>query len=241
MTVFEDLLVVQEHDTEADQLRYRLSHLPEREARDLHLADAVAFDAVTGDLRAQRDTLGREQRRIEDEVALLEEKIAEVNKTLYSGTVTAPRELQAFQDDIASLERRKSRLEDSVLELMEQIEPIDVELEARQGQRQVMDQVGGQLEAALAEVEATLIANLTRVDAERAKLVVPLPEALVTEYDRLRTQLGGVAVARLVGSNCGGCHLTLSHMALDSLRHEPADARVYCEECGRLLVRSATN
>jgi uncharacterized protein len=52
----------------------------------------------------------------------------------------------------------------------------------------------------------------------------------------LRHDLGGIAVARLVGTNCGGCHLTLSAVELDRIRHEPGDAVVICEECGRLLV-----
>lgn len=237
MTVFEDLLVVQEHDTEADQLRYRLAHLPEREARDRHLADVVAFDSATAELQARRDALGRDQRRLEDEVSSVEDKITEVDKTLYSGTVTAPRELQAFQDDIASLKRRQSQLEDGVIELMEQVEPLDAELAARNAQRTAMDGVGGQLEAALDQVQADLAATLARVDAERAELVGPLPDDLLGEYDKLRSDLGGIAVARLVGSNCGGCHLTLSHVALDHMRHQPAEVRVYCEECGRLLVR----
>ena len=44
-------------------------------------------------------------------------------------------------------------------------------------------------------------------------------------------------MARLVGTNCGGCHLTLSAVELDRIRHQPGDAVVLCEECGRLLVR----
>lgn len=237
MTVFEDLLVIQEHDTEADQLRYRLAHLPEREARDRHLADVVAYESATAEVQDRRDALAREQRRLEDEVSLIEDKITEVDKTLYSGTVTAPRELQAFQDDIASLKRRQSQLEDGVIELMEQTEPLDAELEERRAARAEMDAVGGRLEVALDQVQADLVDALARVDAERAQLVGSIPDDLLVEYDKLRSQLGGIAVARLVGSNCGGCHLMLSHVALDHIRHEPADAHVYCEECGRLLVR----
>ena len=44
-------------------------------------------------------------------------------------------------------------------------------------------------------------------------------------------------MARLVGTNCGGCHLTLSAVELDRIRHAPPDEMVFCGECGRLLVR----
>jgi predicted nucleic acid-binding Zn-ribbon protein len=45
-----------------------------------------------------------------------------------------------------------------------------------------------------------------------------------------------VAVARLVGNHCDGCHLTLPAMELDRIRHLPEDELVTCEQCGRILV-----
>ena len=236
MTAMDDLLVVQEHDTRADQVRHRLANLPERAARDVHLAEVERFDAATADTQAQRDAIGREQRRLEDEVATIEAKIADLDRTLYSGTVTAPKELQAFQDDIASLKRRQTQLEYEVIELMEQIEPLDEQLSQRASQRIALDEQGKALDAALAEVEADLTAEQQTLEGERAGLVAEIPADLLAEYERLRSQLGGVAIARLVGTNCGGCHLTLSAVALDQIRHLAPDQPAHCEECGRLLV-----
>ncbi len=236
MTALHDLLVVQEHDTRADQVRHRLANLAERAARDAHLAEVASFDAATADLQDRRDAIGREQRRFEDDVASIEAKIVDLDRTLYSGTVTAPKELQAFQDDIASLKRRQGQLEDEVIELMEQIEPLDEQLSTRAAQRSAMDEKATALDAALREVDADLHAEQASLDAERAGLVAAIPEDLLAEYSRLRSQLGGVAVARLVGANCGGCHLTLSAVAIDQIRHLPADTPAHCEECGRLLV-----
>ncbi len=236
MTVFDDLFAVQEHDTRADQVRHRLAHLPERAARVAHLDAAATFERETDELRSQRDAIARDQRRLEDEVASVEAKAAEVDKTLYSGTITAPKELQAFQDDIASLKRRQGQLEDEIIELMEQIEPLDEQLASRAEERARSVTEGARLEAALVEVEAELVVEQRQLDAERAALVSAIPADLLAEYDTLRSQLGGVAIARLVGSNCGGCHLTLSAVALDTIGHQSSDVRAYCEECGRLLV-----
>jgi predicted nucleic acid-binding Zn-ribbon protein len=77
------------------------------------------------------------------------------------------------------------------------------------------------------------------VAAERADAAATVADdALVAEYEALRRQLGGVAVAPLTDSGaCGGCHLVLSAMERDRIKKLPDDARVTCEECGRLLVR----
>jgi predicted nucleic acid-binding Zn-ribbon protein len=59
----------------------------------------------------------------------------------------------------------------------------------------------------------------------------------MARYEQLRPKFGGVAIARLVGGRCDGCHLALAQAALERIRSAPPDALVECEECGRLLVR----
>ena len=44
----------------------------------------------------------------------------------------------------------------------------------------------------------------------RDEVAAPVPEELLARYEALRTRLGGVAVARLVGGRCDGCHLALA-------------------------------
>ena len=237
MSALGDLLALQEHDTRVDQLRYRLEHLPERAARDEHLAAVADHDRAQAELAARRDELRRDQQRLEDEVASIEAKAAEVDRTLYSGSVTSPRELQALQEELGSLQRRQRQLEDRVIELMEAAEPLDEQLAAGEATRAALDERGRALEAALAEAEHAIAAELDRVLAEREAIAATIPAELLARYETLRTQLQGIAVAPLTGGSCGGCHLQLSAVELDRIRRQPPDALVTCEECGRLLVR----
>ncbi|MBS1848083.1 MAG: hypothetical protein JST73_07375 [Actinobacteria bacterium] len=89
------------------------------------------------------------------------------------------------------------------------------------------------LTAAAAEIDVEVDA----ISADRAGAIVGVPEELMAEYERLRLSNDGVAVARLVGSRCEGCHLNLPAVEMDRIRHLDASVPVYCEECGRLLVR----
>lgn len=237
MTVFEQLLQVQEHDTHLDQLRHRRETLPERTTLTERRRALAAFEAETATLQAERDSVGRDQRRIEDEVATIEGKAAEVEAKLYSGTVTSPRELQGFQDDLEALRRRQRQLEDEVLGFMEQLEPLDATLGDRADTRAELDSGVTQAADALTEAEADVVGELEVAEKERAEAAEPIPAELLDRYARLRQQFDGVAIARLVGTNCGGCHLSLSAVEVDRIRHEPPDAVIHCEECGRLLVR----
>lgn len=236
MSVLDQLLDLQTHDTAADQLRHRRASLPQRQeltALDRRDADLASRRAT---LESTRHDLGREQSRLEDEIASIEDKRTQADRQLYSGSITAPRELQALQDEIGALGRRQSDLEDELLEVLTAIEPVDDDL-ARLAQEQAeVDAERERLLADLGAAEAEIDAELAGVEGERKALAAALPEERLSEYEAARRRHGGIAVARLVGSNCGGCHLTLSAVELDRIKKLPADEPAVCEECGRLLV-----
>jgi uncharacterized protein len=181
--------------------------------------------------------VGRRQAALEHELALVEAKLAGDETRLYSGQVAIIRELQALQTEVDALRRRKGELEDRVLEVLDEREPLDAGAAALQSERaQVLAEasdVEGLVAAAQAEIDGVLG---TEIDA-RSRAADGLPPAVVAEYDRLRGRLGGIGAARLVNGRCGGCHLSLSASELDALRREPADALLCCEQCGRILVR----
>ncbi len=123
MSRWDALLSLQEHDTTADQLTHRRAHLPARGELDGLMAELGDVERGAEELQARRHELGRDQQRLEDEIATLTEKAVHHDKTLYSGAIANPRELQSLQDEVAALKRRISQLEDQELEVMEQIEP----------------------------------------------------------------------------------------------------------------------
>lgn len=237
MSVLEQLLVVQEHDSAVDRLRHRRATLPERAELATLEDELAALERGMAEVRSQRDEVARRQKRFEDELALVEAKIAEIDGKLYSGTVTIPRELQNMQAEVESLRKRRSSLEDDVLEAMSEREPLDDEIARREGEMAGKDAWGGRLRATIAESEISIEAELAREQAARAEAAAGLPAELSRLYERLRAQLGGVGAARLVNGRCSGCHLTLPATELDRIRKEPPDAVIRCDQCGRLLVR----
>jgi hypothetical protein len=237
MSRWESLLSVQEHDTHIDQLAHRAQTLPARAELIRNASEAKAVDDLLAEVDSRRGELTRSQSRLEDEVASLTERAAQAEKKLYSGTVSNPRELQALQDDIASIRRRIGQVEDEELEIMELAEPVDARRAELAAERERVESQGRELEASLAASEAAITAELAEVRAARDAAAAGVPADLWPEYDALRRTHGGVAIARLMGATCQGCHLAMSAMEVDRIRHLPADEPVHCEECGRLLVR----
>lgn len=237
MTVWEQLLEVQDVDLVIHQLRHRRSTLPELAALE---ANAEAQQQLAGERavtdEAHRD-LVRRQHVLEDEIATVRRRAEEHEANLYSGSVTSPRELQALQEDIESLKRRQRTLEDQDLELMEAIEPLATELATADArQRELVDEQA-RLDAALGEAAADVDGELAAAQERRDGLVADIDPAALADYEGLRAQQGGIAIARLVGGACGGCHLQLSAVEVDRIRRLDPAERAQCEECGRLLVR----
>lgn len=237
MSRWDALLSVQEHDTASDQLRHRRAHLPARGELEQVMGDLARLEAAVVEVEGRRHTLGREQQRLEDEISSLSDRSAQHDKTLYSGAVGNPRDLQALQEEIAALKRRIRQLEDQELEVMEQLEPLDAELAAAKRSRSDLDSRGAALRASIVEDELAIEAELERVRSERATLAGTVEPELLAEYETLRPQSGGIAIARLVGGSCGGCHLGLSAVEVDRIKKLPPEAPARCEECGRLLAR----
>ena len=237
MSHWESLLAVQALDTRADQLTHRLDSLPERACLVEVAKEIAEIDGRIATVDERRGELSRSQTRLEDEIASLTERANQAEKQLYSGSVTNPRELQALQDDVASIRRRIGQIEDDELEIMELSEPVEEQRATLASQREQLEADQQRLNAALAEAEATIAAERAEVRDEREAAAADVPDDLWHEYDTLRSQLGGVAIARLVGTTCQGCHLGLSAVEVDRIRKLSPDEPVHCEECGRLLVR----
>ncbi len=236
MSDLDVLLVVQGLDTTIDQLRHRIETLPARRAIVDREAELASVDVTAAPVVARRDELARSQKRVEDEVAGLEVKIAEEDRRLYSGAITAARELQDLQTELDALRRRQGDLETEILEIMDLAEPVDAQLVAFDEQRSALRSELEALRAELASTEVELAAELGRVEAERAEAVTGVDAALLGTYADLRRQLGGTAVARLTGTTCGACHLGLSAVDIAHLRRLESGEVPTCPECGALLV-----
>jgi uncharacterized protein len=237
LTVFHDLLQVQEHDTAADRLRHRRQTLPE--LAELRAAEdqLARLEATLVDADAKATEGAKTQRRLEGELSLLEAKLTELDAKLYSGVVSAARELQAMQSEAAAMRERRALLEDHVLEAMGDQETIDQQLAELRARRDELDARGASLRVAVAEAQAELDRELAAELAARTEAATAIPADVAALYEQLRAHLGGVAAAPLVNGRCGGCHLALPATEIDRLRKEPADTLVRCEQCERILVR----
>ena len=233
------LLDLQAVDTTLAQLAHRRRSLPEL-AEIARLEERVA--ALTGDLvrlETEVSDLAREERRLEVDVEQVRQRAARDQERLNAGRVGSPKELESLQHEVGSLARRQSDLEDQILELMERREEVQGGLDRLRGEA---ESIGADRDAAAArrdKIWGEIDGEVALGRRARDAIVPDLPAALVTLYEKLREQSGGVGAALLRGNRCEGCHLELPPSELARVRAAPAEEVVRCEQCRRILLRTA--
>ncbi|WP_089101645.1 zinc ribbon domain-containing protein [Streptomyces hyaluromycini] len=233
------LLDVQALDVRLQQLAHKRKSLPEH----------AEIESLTKDLTQLRDLLvaaqteesdtAREQTKAEQDVDQVRQRAARDQQRLDSGAVTSPKDLENLQKEIVSLAKRQGDLEDVVLEVMERRESVQervAELTERVGAVQGrIDEATARRDTAAEQIDAE-VATVTK---EREVIAGSVPEDLLKLYDKLRAQQGGIGAAKLYARTCQGCRQELAITELSEIRAAAPDTVVRCENCRRILVRTA--
>lgn len=233
------LLDVQELDSRIDQLRHQLASLPEHEQISALQAARGTLADQERDARILVDDLTREQKKADADVEQVKARRERDRTRMDQGLVTNPKDLERMTHELTTLERRISDLEDAEIEVMERLEEAEGALAATTAQLTSTDEQLAAATVARDERSTELNESLSSVQAERATAVQGLPADLMGLYDRLRASKQGIAAAALRARQCGGCRLTLNPSDLAVIAKAPVDEVVRCEECSRILVRTA--
>jgi predicted nucleic acid-binding Zn-ribbon protein len=233
------LLELADLDTELGRLDHRRRTLPETaELERLTARSAQIRDVITL-ADTQLSDLDREQARAERDVEQVRVRIEKDRDRLDGGKVSSARELESLQSEVMSLRRRQSDLEEVVLELMERREAAQSARDAAGAEQDTVAAetatVSASRDVALAEIGE----QAAKAGSARGSVAGGVPDELLALYDKLRVSHGGVGAAMLRRGRCEGCHVSLSTVDLNAVRAAAPDEVVRCEECRRILVRTA--
>jgi predicted nucleic acid-binding Zn-ribbon protein len=233
---YDTLMRVQEHDIVIDQLRHRIEAMPERVALVGVRERQAAVAAALAELQAQVDDLSARQAELEERIAVSARRRHELEERMRSGAVTASKDLQAIDHEVTQLAERQRTLEDEELVLMEEEEPLDAALATHRVTAAELEAEAARLTEAASATEAELRVSIEAESAARTEAAVGLPAELAERYERLRSHLGGIGAARLIGDRCDGCHLTLPSVEIERIHAMAADTFATCPQCDRILV-----
>lgn len=231
------LLAVQDIDTRLLQVQHRQRSLPERDALkalDVEIAETrdlvIAAEVEVSDLQG-------EQRKADNDVEVVRTRRDRDQARLDSGSGTA-KELEGLQHEVQSLAKRQAELEDVELEIMERLEGATAALTALREKAGRLSAERDQVQAQLAAADADLESQAEALAAQRATAAAAVPSALLSLYDKIRADRGGVGAAALHRGQCQACRIALNAADISRIRDADADVVLRCEECRAILVRT---
>jgi predicted nucleic acid-binding Zn-ribbon protein len=229
------LLTLQDIDSALVAVANRRPRLPELA---VHRAAAAAVDAHRSKMAAAQARIDAAQASIEAaEHASADITTKRTRLEAQLKTVIAPREAEALMHQIATLNGQRDELDEQELMALDEQASGEDELSALAVELPALEAAAAAAEAELQRASATLDAEEADLHGRRPDVIAVLSAAEVAAYDRARQHFGGVAVARLDGHRCHGCHLDLSPAEMDVVKAVPADSMPECPQCGRYLVR----
>ncbi|MEQ8671721.1 MAG: hypothetical protein RLP44_25965 [Aggregatilineales bacterium] len=192
----------------------------------------ITVDAAQKKLSPLRTKL----RDLELEIQSNTQKSKSSEQRLYSGNVKNPKELQDLQQEIASLKRRNTELEDKMLELMLSIEDAE----------STLNEAEETLSSAVASFEAQnvdLIREQTQLkhenetyQSQRDGKIKQADAKHLKLYETMRVKKANKPISILQDKSCGVCGIEQTmNVVQDVLRHQDI---IYCTNCGRILVDS---
>ncbi len=229
------ILELQAAETMADQLKHRRQNLPEREQVQAARNELFRWDQSRALMHQRLDELGAQIEKSEAESHDIDKHRTKLEAQMK--TVIAPREAEALQHEIATLNERRGSLDDAELGAMEEQTRIEDELTTLLGQEHALRSVLSACDATMSAAELDIDGELERIAGRLDGLRAKVDAGVLKRYDRLRQHFV-VAAATLAGSRCEGCHLDLSAHEVDDVKDEIASSGVGdCPQCGRILLR----
>ena len=232
------LLDLQAADTRLAQLGHRRRTLPELGLITDAAARAGALHSDAVGLRTEISDIATEQRRMENDIDVVRTREGRDQARLDSGGVPA-KELEGLQHELVSLQRRQGTLEDAALEVMERREELESALTVVLARAQTVAEEQSAAEAERDRQFGEIDAAAGQANGQRTAIAREIPADLLSLYDKVRSAQGGVGAAAIRQRRCEGCRLELAGSELTAARHAAPDEVLRCENCRRIIVRTA--
>jgi len=203
------------------------------------LGDRSALEALEERIASLRQRLREvelQRRSREMEVDSVQQKLQALEKRLYGGEVTNPRELEGMGKEQQLLRSRLEREEEQLLEVMVSQEEVEQALKQASA---ALDSEAGRWQREQGELAEERDAQAKRLQAllrEREGVTMPLGKEDLEVYERLRASKGGQVVAKVERGLCRACGMTLPTHVVQQAR--TGKGHVFCPSCGRLLYVS---
>ncbi|MBU1888061.1 MAG: hypothetical protein KKB46_02555 [Candidatus Omnitrophica bacterium] len=169
----------------------------------------------------------------ENEISLQqkEEQVRKLQLQLYQ--LKTNKEYSTMTQEIEGLKADNSLVEEDIIKLMDGIDDVKKKI-AEEKEIFKKDEEFSQKEkdvisARIKEIDSKIM----QLTAEREKIAPDIDKRLLASYEKVLKNRDGVAIVRVEGGTCGGCHMSLPAQIVSEVKLK--DNIITCGSCSRIL------
>jgi predicted nucleic acid-binding Zn-ribbon protein len=229
LDAIEKLLVLQDRDRNLHRTQADLASIAPQRARAQNLASSSQQALDAAKLRAKQTE--SDKKKLELDVEAFKERISKYS--LQQFQTKKNEEYRALAHEIETCKGGISKLEDQILELMEQADVVAKEVAtttkaAASAKKDVEAEV-----AELGKREENFQQRLAELQSNRAELASAVEEGALFRYERLLKSKGENVIVGIQHSACGGCHMRLPTQVMVACQSQ--SELNACPHCGRII------
>jgi predicted nucleic acid-binding Zn-ribbon protein len=223
------LIRLQSIDTSIQELRSRIDKFPGiSKALDEQLRSAQAGLDAAKDKNKNNQTT---RKKLETDVTAIEAKISKYREQMLS--VKTNDEYRALQNEIEHAQKAVRKIEDDILNLMQDAETVQTEIKTAETRLKEDQQKVNIDRAALEQENKQDISALDAYLKERKEVETSVSSDLIPRYERVRKARGGIAVGPARGYVCELCQVRIRPQVFQEIRKN--DQIIACDACQRIL------
>lgn len=183
---------------------------------------------------SQFHDLDVKRKKLEDTLGIHEEKIKNNEGKLFSGTINDAKELSNYQEEIQMLKKTSNKLEDQILEIMEEQDLIKPGMEDSKKEMAELETVVIRIKKEMDEKLEVLKHNIEGLKKRKEDVISRIPGDYLKKYNELRMKKGGIAVSVIKDNFCSVCNMEIP--SIETERFVDSDEVYKCPICGRMSV-----
>ncbi len=234
MQEYEYLGQLQQLDGGIDRSSEKLINLPEQEEYEELQSQLKETKQAQEKKEAKFAAEKHVQKKIEDELEILDLKIKHEEGKLYSGEIGNPKELKGIQEEVRILKKKKDQMETTLLELLDKVDNLNSELNGIESKTKELAAGVQRSEEGYKKATEEIEKQIEEMKAKKEKVSSEISPSLVSLYEEIRKskRLAAVTIADGI---CQGCFVELPAEEVDKMLHDDKLRR--CSQCRRILLK----
>ncbi len=147
--------------------------------------------------------------------------------------VKTNKEYSSLMQEIENLKADNSVLEEEILKILEETDTVRIEL-AQRKEGLVQEEKRLSVEKQKIEEQIRSIERkLEELNSQRGQVAAKLDTKIISRYERILKNKGGLALVSIENDACQGCHMSLPPQVINEIKMK--DKIITCENCARIL------